>query len=161
MKLEVQTKENKIFAPLLGKWLIIKPEEKVRQEYICRLVNDYGFSLLQMEQEVKVNNSQRGQGRAMADIAVWKNEIDKIERHSPLIVVECKAEHITVREEDYFQGYNYASWAGADFFVTSNLKETRIFKVIKGRIPKKLDEIVDIPNAEIYNTPLNQGHLFS
>ena len=25
-----------------------------------------------------------------------------------------KAEHITVREEDYFQGYNYASWAGAD-----------------------------------------------
>lgn len=149
MSLEVQVKDNKIFAPLSGKWLVMKPEEKVRQEYICRLVNSYGFALDQMAQEIQVSNSQRGQGRAMADIVVWRNAKDKNEHNSPIIVVECKAEHITVREEDYFQGYNYASWAGADFFVTSNLKETRIFKVLKGKIPKKLEEIVDIPNAEI------------
>lgn len=149
MSLEVQIKDNKIFAPLSGKWLVMKPEEKVRQEYICRLVKNYGFSIEQMAQEIQVSNSQRGQGRAMADIVVWRNAKDKNEHNSPIIVVECKAEHITVREEDYFQGYNYASWAGADFFVTSNLKETRIFKVLKGKIPKKLEEIVDIPNAEI------------
>ena len=149
--LAVQIKDNKIFAPLVDKWLVLKPEEKVRQEYICRLVNDYGFSLNQMMQELKVNNSQRGQGRASADIVVWKNEKDKNEQVSPIIVVECKAEHITVREDDYFQGYNYASWAGADFFVTTNLKETRIFKVVKGKIPKKLEEIIDIPKAEIVN----------
>ena len=149
--LAVQIKDNKIFAPLIDKWLVLKPEEKVRQEYICRLVNDYGFSLNQMMQELKVNNSQRGQGRASADIVVWKNEKDKNEQVSPIIVVECKAEHITVREDDYFQGYNYASWAGADFFVTTNLKETRIFKVVKGKIPKKLEEIIDIPKADIVN----------
>lgn len=151
MKLEVQIKENKIFAPLLGKDLVLKPEEKVRQEYICRLVNNYGFALDQMNQEVKVSNSQRGQGRAMADIVIWRNSKDKSEENSPIIVVECKAEHITVREEDYFQGYNYASWANAEFFVTTNLKETRIFKVVKGKIPKKLEEIIDIPNAKIVN----------
>jgi type I restriction enzyme M protein len=151
MELKVQIKDNKIFAPLLNKWLVLKPEENVRQQYICRLVNIYGFSIDQMEQEKKVNNSQRGQGRAMADIVIWKNSKDKAIDNSPIIVVECKAEHITVREEDYFQGYNYASWAGADFFVTSNIKETRIFKVIKGKIPKKLDEIVDIPKAAIVN----------
>lgn len=149
--LAVQIKDNKIFAPLIDKWLVLKPEEKVRQEYICRLVNDYGFSLNQMMQELKVNNSQRGQGRASADIVVWKNEKDKHEQVSPIIVVECKAEHITVREDDYFQGYNYASWAGADFFVTTNLKETRIFKVVKGKIPKKLEEIIDIPKSDIVN----------
>jgi type I restriction enzyme M protein len=151
MRLEVKIKDNKIFAPLLDKWLVLKPEEKVRQEYICRLVNDYGFSLDQMDQEVKVSNSSRGQGRAMADIVIWRNPKDKSEHKSPIIVVECKAEHITVREEDYFQGYNYASWAGADFFVTSNIKETRIFKVVKGNIPKKLEEIIDIPKADIVN----------
>lgn len=151
MKLEVQIKDNKIFAPLLSKWLVLKPEEKVRQEYICRLLKNYGFTLEQMNQEVKVSNSQRGQGRAMADIVIWRNTKDKSESKSPIIVVECKAEHITVREEDYFQGYNYASWAGADFFVTTNLKETRIFKVVKGNIPKKLEEIVDIPKADIVN----------
>ncbi len=151
MKLEVQIKDNKIFAPLLNKWLVLKPEEKVRQEYICRLLENKGFTLEQMDQEVKVSNSQRGQGRAMADIVIWRNTKDKSEHKSPIIVVECKAEHITVREEDYFQGYNYASWAGADFFVTTNLKETRIFKVVKGEIPKKLEEIVDIPDAKIIN----------
>ncbi|MBE0573605.1 N-6 DNA methylase [Candidatus Dojkabacteria bacterium] len=151
MKPEI--KGNKIKAPLKGKdeWLVLKPEEQVRQEYICRLVNNYGFDLEQMAQEIQVSNSQRGQGRAMADIVIWKSVKDKRENNSPIIVVECKAEHITVREEDYFQGYNYASWAGADFFVTTNLKETRIFKVLKGKIPKRLEEVVNIPDAKIVN----------
>lgn len=146
--MEKEIKGNKIFAPLKGEWLLLKPEEEVRQEYICRLINHYGFSLEQMAQEVKVNNSQRGQGRAMADIAIWKSAKDKKAKNSPVIVVECKAEHITIREDDYFQGYNYASWAGADFFVTTNLKETRVFKVVKGKMPKKLEEVVNIPDAK-------------
>lgn len=145
--MQVQIDGNKIFAPLKDKWLVQTPEEKVRQEYICRLVNHYGFSLDQMEQEVKVSNSKRGQGKARADILIWKTKEDKNNSKSPIIVIECKAEHITVREEDYYQGFNYASWAGADFFVTTNLKETRIFKVVKGELPKKLEEIVDIPDA--------------
>ncbi|CAA0159357.1 N-6 DNA methylase [Tenacibaculum maritimum] len=148
MEVQIDNKKNKIFAPLKDKWLVNTPEERVRQEYICRLVNHYGFQLNQMEQEVTVSNSQRGQGRAQADILIWKSAKDKTEENSPIIVVECKAENITVREEDYFQGMNYASWAGADFFVTSNLKETRIFKVVKGKIPKRLDEIVDIPDSK-------------
>jgi type I restriction enzyme M protein len=148
MKLEIQIEGNKkIFAPLKGKLLVKTPEEQVRQQYICRLVNHYGFTLDQMEQEVKVSNSKRGQGKARADIVIWKTKEDKKKSKSPIIVIECKAEHITVREEDYYQGFNYASWAGADFFVTTNLKETRIFKVVKGELPKKLDEIVDIPDA--------------
>lgn len=149
MKCEVQTKNNKIFAPLKDKWFVLKPEEEVRQKYICRLINHYGFSIEQMSQEEKVNNSQRGQGRAMADIVIWKSKEDKVKENSPSIVIECKAEHLTIREEDFFQGYNYASWAGADFFVTTNLKETKVFKVQKGKIPKRLEEIVDIPNATI------------
>lgn len=151
MENTLQIKNNKIFAPLLDKWLVLKPEEKVRQQYIQRLIENYGFSPDQMAQEVKVSNSQRGQGRAMADIVIWKSKEDKNEGNHAAIVVECKAEHLTIREEDYFQGYNYASWAGADFFVTTNLKETRIFRVIKGKIPKRLDEVVDIPKASIIN----------
>ena len=148
MQVQFNKDASKIFVPLKDKWLINSPEERVRQEYICRLVTHYGFALDQMAQEVTVNNSQRGQGRASADILIWKSAQDKADDNSPIIVVECKAENITVREEDYFQGMNYASWAGADFFVTSNLKETRIFRVIKGKIPKRLDEIIDIPDAK-------------
>ena len=43
--MQVEIKNNKIRVPLKGKdeWLVLKPEEQVRQEYICRLVNNYGF----------------------------------------------------------------------------------------------------------------------
>ena len=146
--MELQIKNNKIFAPLKNKELVLTPEERVRQEYICRLVNHYGYDLSQMDQELQVNNSHRGQGKARADIVVWKSASAKSNEDAATIVVECKAEHITIREEDYFQGYNYAAWAGADFFVTTNLKETRVFKVNKGKLPKRLEEIVDIPKAE-------------
>ena len=150
MKLEVERKNGKIKAPLKGRdcWLTEKPEELVRQEYICRLVNSYGYSLEQMAQEVSVVNSERGTGNARADIVIWKTPEDRHSDVSAAIVVECKAEHITIRQEDYYQGYNYAAWAGADFFVTTNQKETRIFRVIKGKLPKKLEEIVDIPSAK-------------
>ena len=146
--MELKITGNKIFAPLKNKELVLTPEERVRQEYICRLVNHYGYDLSQMEQELQVNNSHRGQGKARADIVVWKSASAKSNEDAATIVVECKAEHITIREEDYFQGYNYAAWAGADFFVTTNLKETRVFKVNKGKLPKRLEEIVDIPKAE-------------
>lgn len=151
--LEVQIQNGKIFAPLKNKWLDYKPEEMVRQKYICRLVNDYGFSLSQMDQERPVTRAQRGTGAARADIIIWRSEEDKLDEKYALIVVECKAEQVTIHEEDYYQGYNYATYCGADFFVTTNLKETRIFKVIKGEIPRKLDEIADIPTAEKAKNP--------
>ena len=165
--MEVQIKDNKIYAPLKDKWLIVKPEEEVRQRYICRLVDSYGYNLKQMDQELKVTNSQRGQGSARADIVIWKSAQEKNDNKSAFIIVECKAESVTIRKEDYYQGYNYAAWAGADFFVTTNLKETRIFKVVKGELPKKLEEIVDIPTAEMANNEkkvkelLNQTKAFT
>lgn len=146
--MDVLYKNNskEIFAPLKEKWLVNKPEEEVRQKYICRLVDHYGYSLEQMAQEMQVTNSQRGQGAARADIVVWRTPKDKNENKYPLIVVECKAESVTIRKEDYYQGMNYASWLHADFFVTTNLKETRIFKIVTGEIPDRLEEIIDIPD---------------
>ena len=146
--MEIQIKDNKIYAPLKDKWRILKPEEEVRQTYIKRLMDSYGYAISQMDQEIQVSNSQRGQGAARADIVVWRSKEDKEAKKYPLIVIECKAESVTIHKEDYYQGMNYASWAHADFFVTTNLKETRVFKVVKGQIPDKLDEIVDIPDAK-------------
>ncbi len=146
--LGIQIKDDRIFAPLKDKWLIATPEEKVRQKVICKLVNHYGYSLDQMTQEMQVSNSQRGQGKARADIVIWKNIEDKQKNKNAFIVVECKAENITVKEEDYFQGLNYATWAKATFFITTNEKNIKFFKINKEIIPDELDEILDIPKAE-------------
>lgn len=147
-KFEIKRDNGKIFCPLTSSWNIETPEEKVRQDFIMKLIENYGYSPEQMAQEVKVNNSQRGQGMARADIVIWKSKKDKEESKSAFIVVECKAENVRIREEDYYQGYNYASWAGASFFVTINEKETKYFNVDKRFLPKKLDEVFTIPTAE-------------
>ena len=149
--MEIKKESNQIYSPIRDKWLVLKPEEEVRQRYVCRLVDSYGYGIKQMGEEVKVTNSQRGQGAARADIVIWRNEEDKRKGKNALIVVECKAENVTIRQADYFQGYNYAAWAGAKFFVTTNLKETRIFKVVEDAMPKKLEEIADIPSADMVN----------
>ena len=151
MDIQRRNNDKEIFAPLKNKWLVNKPEEEVRQKYICRLVDSYGYSLDQMGQEVPVvMGNGRGTGRARADITVWRSKEDKMAnpQKSPIIIVECKAESVSIRETDYYQGNSYASMSGADFFVMTNLKETKIFKVVKGEMPKRLEEIVDIPTAE-------------
>lgn len=165
--LEIQEKDGKIYCPLKKAWHVSTPEERVRQYYITILANKYGYSLEQMEQELKVNNSKRGQGKARADIVIWKSEQDKIDRKAAFIVVECKAENVKVRVEDYYQGFNYASWAHADFFVTTNEKETKYFNVDPAYLPQKLEEVVAIPTAKEVNDAVrieqikNQTKLFT
>ena len=166
-KLAIQIEGSKIFAPLKNKFLSLTPEEKVRQEFITLLVNRYGFSLAQMEQEVQVNNAKRGQGKARADIIIWASEEARAKRKKPVIAVECKAEHVSIRQEDYYQGFNYASWAGAKFFVTTNLKNTKFFRVNTEAMPDVLDEIIEIPKADELNNEkkiqelLNQTKVFT
>ena len=147
LKLEVQIDGNKIYSPLRDKWLVLTPEEQIRQNYICKLVNVYGYSLDQMQEELVVSNSIRGNGRARADIVIWRNKDDKINDKIAFIVVECKAEHVKICQEDYYQGQNYAKNVGAKFFVATNEKETKFFKVPE-KYPNRLYEIIEIPNAK-------------
>ncbi|WCL82171.1 N-6 DNA methylase [Saprospira sp. CCB-QB6] len=150
--IELKYKDNnsKILAPLNGAdaWLSATPEEVVRQKFIVYLVNELGYSLEQMAQELKVTNSQRGTGRASADIVIWKTIEDKNEDKHAAIVIECKSDNVTIQPADYYQGLNYATWVSADFFVTHNTKETRCFQVFKEKIPKNLGkELSRIPTA--------------
>ena len=150
--LKIKRENGKIFCPLADSWHIETPEEKVRQEYIKILVENYGYSLDQMAQEIKVNNSQRGQGKARADIVIWKSKQDKIESKAAFIVVECKAENVRIREEDYYQGYNYASWAGASFFVTTNeLLKTFINRINPDHKSKIECNLEDLRNSIFYS----------
>lgn len=52
--LAVERKNGEIYSPIRKKYLVEMPEERVRQEYICVLVNEYGYSLEQIDEEVSV-----------------------------------------------------------------------------------------------------------
>jgi len=139
-------KNGKIWSHLRKKWLDETPEESVRQEYLCVLVNEYGFALDQIDEELEV--TERGSGHARADFVIWRTAQEKSENKNALIVVECKSDNMTICKEDYGQGDNCAQLTGARFFVTHNTRETKYWRVIHDRMPKTLEEIDNIPHAD-------------
>jgi len=147
MTMRVEINGNKIYAPLLKKWVINTQEEKLKQEFIQRLINIYGYSLGQLGQDIEIKK------RYKADIAIWRSEKEKIKNQIPsiIITVECKAEHIKIKESDYSIGYNFASSINANFFIAVNLKEPngKVFHIQKDNIPKRIEKLADIPKAEI------------
>lgn len=143
---KLERKDGKIWSPLRSKWLVETPEEFVRQEYLLILLHEYGFALDQISEEEEVTG--RGSGRARADFVVWRSAKDKADSRSPLIVVECKSDNVTISAADYGQGDNYARLTNAPFFVTHNNNETRFWRVLKDKMPGYLEEIEGIPHAD-------------
>jgi type I restriction enzyme M protein len=79
--------KGKIFSHIRQAWFVEYPEEIVRQQYVCTLVNDYDFSLAQMDEE---RETQHGRGAVEADIVIWRTAQEKADAKPPLIVVETK-----------------------------------------------------------------------
>lgn len=135
--------------------LFKSPEEKVRHEYINRLINYYGFNINQLERDVKIKDTKKNNILAIADIVVWRSFEERKNKSTPLIVVECKADQVTIKAEDYFKGTEFARLSNASFFVTTNQKQTRIFskvfKIDKTEDISELAEIKDIPHANNAN----------
>jgi type I restriction enzyme M protein len=145
-QIDVCRDKGKILSHVRRKWLIETPEETVRQEFLCVLVNEYGFTLDQIDEELEVTG--RGSGHARADFVIWRAAKDKADSKNPLIIVECKSDNITIKPADYNQGDNYARLTGARFFVTHNSQETKFWRVMHDKMPKSLEEIGNIPHAD-------------
>ena len=74
-----------LWIPLRNKWRNVtdKPEERVRQEFILHLHNDYGYSFEQMDQERRVMHGRRS---PRADIVIWETPEAKSGNRTPVLV---------------------------------------------------------------------------
>jgi type I restriction enzyme M protein len=145
--LSVRTDDKgRIFSHIRQSWLMETPEERVRQSYVVTLHNEYGFDLTQMSEELHV--AGRGSARARADVVIWRTVQDKDDAKTPLIVIECKSDNITINAADYAQGEAYALYCNAPFFVTHNNRETRYWRTRKERMPGHCEEIENVPHAD-------------
>ncbi|SDY70747.1 type I restriction enzyme M protein [Saccharopolyspora shandongensis] len=140
----VHTSGGWLWAPLRRKWLLAKPEEKVRQDFIFQLHRDWGYSLEQMAQE---KQTQSGRKSSKADIVVATSAEDLEKNTNYSVVVEVKAEHVRIDPDDYAQGESYARAMGANFLVMHNMKETS-FSFLEPGAPGRRIEIETIPHAD-------------
>jgi type I restriction enzyme M protein len=146
LEIKRDEKKGKIWSHVRSKWLVETPEETVRQEYLRVLVNEYGFSIDQISEEMHLTG--RGAASARADFVIWRTTQDKADDNAPFIIVECKSDNVTIKPQDYGQGENYARICGAPFFVTHNSRETKYWRVKKDKVPGYTEEIENIPHGD-------------
>jgi len=151
---QIQIRGNQIFSILRQKWVALTPEERVRQEYLRGLIEEYGYKPEQIEEEVSVTG--RGSGDARADFLIWRTPEAKQKQEHALIVIECKADNVTISLKDYVQGANYAQYEHSRFFVTHNHRETKYWKVDDTRRMPNYDEIANIPHADATDKKINE-----
>lgn len=145
---ELTVVDGKIHCPLLGRSLEATPEEIVRQEFIAHLHTTYGYAYEQMAQEQRIQSGRRS---ARVDIAVWasREEAARQPRPAPVLVVECKAESVTIHPRDYYQGESYARAVGepCEYLVMHNRRQTAFFRLVRG-LPGELVPQARLPHAD-------------
>ena len=92
---QIQIRGNQIFSRVRQKWLVQTPEELVRQTFLDVVLNEYGFTLAQIDEEAELTG--RGSGHARADFVIWRTVQDKKDHKPPMIVVECKSDNVTIK----------------------------------------------------------------
>ena len=100
-----------IWEPLRGLWLVLTPEEWVRQHLIGWLTSHCGVQPLRIVQEYPVPLNGQPQ---RADVVV----VDDAAR--PLLLAECKAPGVTVDCTTFGQAVRYNSVLGARYLVLTN-----------------------------------------
>jgi type I restriction enzyme M protein len=152
--MEIEIKDGRIWSIIRKKWLVLTPEEEVRQKYLCTLIEKYGYVEDQIDEEIDITGLYSTKRRP--DFVIWRTSSDKKLRKSPFIIVECKAENVSITKKAYEQGELYARTAGASFFVTHNNIETKYWRVIQGQMPGFIQEISDIPNVNASDKEINE-----
>lgn len=108
-----KSKENKpaIFSILRKKYLVLTPEEWVRQHCVQFLISEknYSPSLLNEERQIDLNGVSK-----RYDIVAYKSSGD-IE-----LIVECKAPHIQINQKTFDQIARYNMALKADYLMITN-----------------------------------------
>ena len=109
----LKNSENKpyIFDLIRKKFLVLTPEEWVRQHVLQWLTNDKGYpiSLINVEKEIRVGNT-----RKRYDIVVFKPD------GSLYIIVECKAPKVQITQATFDQIARYNLELKADLLMVTN-----------------------------------------
>ena len=87
-----------IFDEIRKKFLLLTPEEWVRQHVVQYIINEkkYPRSLIKLEGGLKLNSLQK-----RSDILVFNSKGEKI------LLIECKAPHVPISQETFDQVARY------------------------------------------------------
>ena len=113
LSFRIKNSENKhyIFDEIRKKFIVLQPEEWVRQHCVSYLIQykKYPKSLINVEKELKVNGLSK-----RYDIVVYNSN------GSIHLIVECKSPKITINQDAFDQIAQYNLTLNATFLMVTN-----------------------------------------
>lgn len=110
---KLKSNENKtlIFDKWRKKYMVLTPEEWVRQHFVQYLIDEkkYPVSLIAIEKQFTINNLKK-----RTDIVIFSSD------GLPDIIVECKAPKIKISQDTFDQIARYNLKLNANYLVVTN-----------------------------------------
>lgn len=127
-RLKNQANNTYIFDVIRKKWLILTPEEWVRQHVVNYLVHvkNYPASSIAIEKELSLNGLKR-----RYDIVVYTRQL------SPHLIIECKAPYIALDQTVIEQALRYNLIVKANLVMITNGLSDFVFN--------QKQEIIELP----------------
>lgn len=119
VRLKKDRQQFMVFDIIRKKWIVLTPEEWVRQHIIHWLINEHKVSpaLLSVEKEVILNGTKK-----RYDIVVYSKTLQ------PILVVECKAPEVNLTQSTVEQALRYNLELNAPYSFVSNGLTDALFK---------------------------------
>lgn len=123
LKIKSENGKEIIFDECRKQWVLLTPEEWVRQNFLQYLIQEklYPASLIAVEREIVVGDLKK-----RFDIVVFKNA-------KPWMIVECKELHGKLNEAVIKQILNYNITLQAEYLVITNGTSTFALHVQQGK----------------------------
>lgn len=110
---KLKSNENKtlIFDNLRKKYVVLTPEEWVRQHFVEFLIHEkkYPVSLIAIEKQLVINNRKK-----RTDILIFNSD------GKPDVIVECKAPSVKITQDTFDQIARYNLKLNANYLVVTN-----------------------------------------
>ena len=130
-KIEKRQEDYFIWDVLRKKWLLITPEEWVRQHILWYFLEELDYPKSYIKSEVPIH---LGENTQRADIVVYNEQV------KPAVVVECKAPEINLDQKVVDQACRYNYELQAEYLIVSNGMEHLVFQITSGKA-KQVQEI--------------------
>ncbi len=119
-KIKESENQIKVFDPIRRRYVVLTPEEKVRQQVMHLLVNNLyvPVGLIAVEYTIKV-----GRLTKRCDIVVFS------ENHKPLMIVECKATHIEPGQSALDQAARYNQGLQVKYLMITNAEKYYLYLI--------------------------------
>jgi hypothetical protein len=117
VRLRFRTTQGKtcVFDRLRRKWLLLTPEEQVRQALIGYLCDNAGYpqGLMSIEKKISVGNLEK-----RFDLVIYDRE------YCPWMLVECKAPDVPITEKTLHQLLAYQRTIQGRYWLLCNGRQT-------------------------------------